>query len=420
MSVGKGPVPIGKYSSELVIDVDRHVVETWSVLRDYADPDLRESLCDLRANEGGSEQIVMGGRPMPFAVDMWDDPYANRMFADDRFTPNRALSEGLDPAGYLRTLDQEGIDIALVIPTLSLGNPTIPSGFIGSALSRAYGRWAADFCAGDRDRLRLVYPVNLFDIDVAVRDARWAVESLGSAALMVIALPVDGKAFHDSRFDPFWAVAEDLGVPLVVHTLSSLPGADGTGPLVEISPGVGYYGGNIFLHHLISHRLQQHLAAASFVVGGVLARFPGLKLIFGEAGGAWMQSWIDEMDEHYDSAQMRRAVPWLRDLPSEYVRRQCLVAFKPSETFGEGTVGGALPIESVAWASDYPHYDSVFPGCVAHLCSRMGSLSQDARRKILGGNAARFLRLDSPPPPPEANRVAAEASGSPSPRADSR
>jgi predicted TIM-barrel fold metal-dependent hydrolase len=407
MEGNSGHSPIGRYSTDLVIDVDRHIVETWNVLRDYADPELRGRLCELLPSEDGGGRIVMGGRPMPFASDMWDDPYANRMFADDRFTPNRILSEGLDPPGYLRTLDQEGIDIALVIPTLSLGNPTIPSGFIGSALSRAYGRWAADFCAADRDRLRLVYPVNLFDIDLAVRDARWAVESLGSTALMVIALPVDGKAFHDSRFDPFWAAVEALGVPLVVHTLSSLPDSEGNGPLVDVSPGVGYYGGNIFLHHLISHRLQQHLAAASFIVGGVLARFPGLKLIFGEAGGSWMQSWVEEMDEHYESEQMRRAVPWLRDPPSEYVRRQCLVAFKPSESFGEGAVGGALPVESVAWASDYPHYDSI-PGCVAHLCGRLASLSPEARRKILGGNAARFLGL-GPTPSTRPGRVAAEA-----------
>jgi predicted TIM-barrel fold metal-dependent hydrolase len=393
VSVGKGAVPIGKYSTELVIDVDRHIVESWSVLRDYADPHLRESLCELRVGEKGSKQIVMAGRPMPFAADMWDDPYANRMFSDDRFAPNRSLAEGLDSAGYLRTLDEEGIDVAIVIPTLSLGNPTVPDGFAGSALSRAYGRWAADFCAIDGERLRLAYPVNLFDIELAVHDARWAVETLGSAALMIVPLPVRGKALHEHDFDAFWAAVQDLDVPVVVHTLSSLPGSDGHGPLVDVSPGVKYYGGNIFLHHLISHRLQQHLAAASFIVGGVLERFPGLRLIFCEAGGGWMQSWIEEMDDHFDAPQMRRAVPWLREKPSEYVRRQCLVAFKPTESFGEGTVGGALPVESVGWASDYPHYDSVYPGSVAEVAGRLGSRSSIDRCKILGGNAARVLRI---------------------------
>src|SRR5215210_7869795 len=106
--------------------------------------------------------------------------------------------------------------------------------------------------------------------------------------------------------------------------------------------GVGRFGGNVFFHHLISHRIEQHLATLSLIAGGVLERFPGLRLVFSESGGGWFASWLEDMDSHYHSST-RRWVPWLKVAPSEYFRRQCLIGFDA----GESTLGATAPLVRV-------------------------------------------------------------------------
>ncbi|HEU4407538.1 MAG TPA: amidohydrolase family protein [Polyangiaceae bacterium] len=389
------------FDRPLVVDVDRHVQETWSIFQRYAEPQFREHVYRKVTLPDGSSRIALADRVMAFSGAMWDDPYANRMFDDDRFRPNRPLGEGLDPAGYLATMDAEGIDVALLTPTLALGNSTIPNGAIGSALCRAYGRWAGEFARAAPGRLKPVYPVNLYDVDLAVKDARWAVEAMGLPGFLIIPLPVGRRMLRDRALDPFWQLAQELDVPVQVHTLSSLPDAEGRGPLVDVVAGANRFGGSLFLHHLVSHRIEQQLALASLIVGGVLARFPGLRLVFVEAGGQWTQSWLEEMDCRYESPMMRRTAPWLKLPPSEYFRRQCLVAFHASEPLPE-SIGRTIAADHVVWSSDYPHHDCLFPGAGDAIRRETSAMPPAEQAKILGGNAARCYRLSSsqPGPPP--------------------
>lgn len=374
-----------------VVDVDRHVQETWSIFAQYADPQFRDAMY-RKVSIDGREVIALGDRPMPFSAAMWDDPGANEMFSDGRFAPNTASVRAFDPSSYLATMDAEGVDCAILAPTLALGNYSIPNGVIGSALSRAYARWVHEFAACAPQRLLPLYPVNLYDLETARRDVRWAVEKLGFRGLLVISLPVGQRPLHHPDFDALWDLVQALGVPIQLHTLSSLPDSAGNGPLVELAAGVRQFGGNMCLHHLASHRVEQHLTALSFLMGGVLARFPRLRVVFAEAGGGWAASWLDEMDAHFDAPQMRRAVPWLQHRPSDYFRAQCLLAFHA----GEPTLpllAGHLGIETTAWASDFPHYDSVFPGAVEEVRRQLSASPEADRARVLGGNASRFFGL---------------------------
>jgi predicted TIM-barrel fold metal-dependent hydrolase len=52
----------------------------------------------------------------------------------------------------------------------------------------------------------------------------------------------------------------------------------------------------------------------------------------------------------------------------------------------------ALGEDKVIFASDYPHWDAVFPGAAQEVRARTG-LSESANRKILGENAARLYGL---------------------------
>jgi predicted TIM-barrel fold metal-dependent hydrolase len=140
---------------------------------------------------------------------------------------------------------------------------------------------------------------------------------------------------------------------------------------------------------MISHPFEQMLAVLSMICGGILERYPRLRVSFMEAGCSWMPYWLERMDEHYESYGWE--APELTMAPSEYFRRQCAVSCDVYEK-GLAYAVGQLGEDCVVFMSDYPHSDGVFPGSVEAIRTRQ-DLSELAKRKILGGNAVRLLKL---------------------------
>ena len=96
--------------------------------------------------------------------------------------------------------------------------------------------------------------------------------------------------------------------------------------------------------------------------------------------------------------RLKRAelLPGMRSEPREYVERgQCFFAFECEE----GMLGPyieRLGDTSLVYSSDYPHWDSDFPGTVEAVRNRNAALGEATLARILGGNAARLYGLEVP------------------------
>ena len=53
--------------------------------------------------------------------------------------------------------------------------------------------------------------------------------------------------------------------------------------------------------------------------------------------------------------------------------------------------------DNLMWANDYPHHEGTWPHSAQAIERTMGHLSEPARAKILGLNAARFFGFPVPP-----------------------
>lgn len=106
----------------------------------------------------------------------------------------------------------------------------------------------------------------------------------------------------------------------------------------------------------------------SFVSHGVFEKFPCLRLLLIEAGAAWLAPLLWRFDTEYKG--LRREVPWLHKLPSEYVREHVWLTTQPLEVSPEreqvtellGWVNGS---NRLCYSSDYPHWDADEPGYIA-------------------------------------------------------
>jgi hypothetical protein len=126
------------------------------------------------------------------------------------------------------------------------------------------------------------------------------------------------------------------------------------------------------------------------VAGGVLDRFPRLRVVFLEAGCGWLPYWVDRIDEHYE--KRREEFSHLRGKPSEYLADgRVFVSCDPDERELAHVVG-MMGAGNVVYASDYPHWDALFPGSVAAVADRTDLAERD-KRSILADNARRLMRL---------------------------
>ena len=115
-------------------------------------------------------------------------------------------------------------------------------------------------------------------------------------------------------------------------------------------------------------------------------------MLFLEANGGWIVPWLERLDHHAEVFSWD--VPWLRQKPSEYFRRQCYISFDPDESTLAFTARHPLVgAERIVWASDYPHPDAKFPGVVRELEEATASLPAAARALIVGENARRLYHL---------------------------
>jgi predicted TIM-barrel fold metal-dependent hydrolase len=375
---GAGTLPLPPGAGP-VVDADGHVVEpesAWAGLPDGVRPRITRDAAGYEHVVVGDTEILavpLGNLARPGST--FDDPAAFRPLAD-------AHPGGWDPVRRLGDMDAEGIDQAVLYPTIGLYFSVVPAPAAAVSLAATYNDWLAGYCAADPRRLFGAALLPLQDPVAAARELRRAVGELGFVAGFVRPNPCLGRSLSDRAYDVVWDAAEELGVPIGIHEGSSV-----------IVPTLGSDRPfNPLILHAVSHSFEQMLACAQLIAFGVLERHPGLRLAFLESSGGWGPFWIERLDEQASS--FAGFCPDLKLRPSEYFERQCAISFEVDER----TLPALAPFvgtERVVWGSDYPHHDATFPGAVAALRRTVAPCVTATQVRVLGLNARSLYGLPS-------------------------
>jgi uncharacterized protein len=317
---------------------------------------------------------------------------------------------GHDPHARLADMDREGIDVAVLYPSLTLffgpldPIPALRDVEFVADCQRAYNDWVAEYCSAAPTRLAGMATVPLQDPERAVAELDRAVNRLGLKGALIrpsAYLDVGGTflPLNHSAYDRFWAACCDLDVPVALHpgVHVDTPGACRLFGLVAESENIMLvnsavderYGGSA-LGQAVGNTVDMIVSMGRLIMGGVCERFPRLRLLFLESGGGWVPTQLERMDEQVRAFPLERR--WLSLLPSEYFRRQCWVSFDPEE-WNLAACAERLGADRVVWASDYPHPE-YHPGVVKEVETSVAALPEEARRRVLGRNAVDAYRLD--------------------------
>ena len=290
---------------------------------------------------------------------------------------------GWDAPSYLRAMDRQGIDAAVLYPSMGLFVPfqadLTPA--IQTEACRRYDDWIASYCAHAPSRLFGVGIAPVLDMDAAVAEVARA-RALGLVAMMVRPNFLWGRNLGDRYFDPLYAALADAGIPLAVH--------EGFG--VQAGPTIGADRFRGFtMRHMMCHPMEQMAAMGSLIVDGALERHPTLTVAFLESGTGWLAYWLARLDDH---------IEWMRDSEtkeltrsaSEYFERQCIISCDPEDPLVARTCA-TVGSDHVVWASDFPHPDAAFPDAVDEFVAHNPDLDADALGDILWATPVEFYDL---------------------------
>ena len=302
-------------------------------------------------------------------------PYPQSAHPRERTGYANARPGGWDPVERLKDQDIDGMAAEVLYPTSAMLFFSIEDLALQQALFRAYNDWLAEFCSHDPKRLVGLALISLDDIEEAVRELERCMKK-GLKGALISVLPAAEKQYDNPFYDPFWAAAQDLGVPLSLHLATDKKNIVAT----SRNSYVLYMG--------ILESIQQTLVTIIF--SGMLERFPRLKVLSTEHDIGWIAYFIRRLDRAY--ARFRQSEPTpLQMPPSEYFKRQVYATFQ-DDPVGLATCG-FLGMDNVLWASDYPHVDSTWPHSQSVIEQHFATVSQQDRHKILCANAAKLYGI---------------------------
>jgi aminocarboxymuconate-semialdehyde decarboxylase len=270
----------------------------------------------------------------------------------------------------LRKMDAQGIDIQV----LSI-NPTwyAADEDLARRVIDLQNRKLSEICAAQPDRFVALATVALQHPELAASQLEHAVRQLGLRGA-AIGGHVGGDELSAPKFDAFWAKAQELDVVLFLHP-QGIP---------ELQARLK---GNGRLGNVIGNPLETSIALSHLIFEGVFDRFPRLKVCAAHGGG-YLPSYSARSD-HGCAALPDECQKSLQRKPTEYLKQ----VYFDSLVF----TSEALRHLVAEWGAgqlvigtDYPYPWTTT--AIDHVLQTPG-LTDDQRVAILGGNAARLLKL---------------------------
>lgn len=292
---------------------------------------------------------------------------ANIMVAGKVF--REVTDQAWSPERRIRDMDEEGVDIQVLSPI-----PVTFSYWAEAEAAEEMSKIQNDFISNTvkqyPDRFIGLGTVPLQDVEASIREMDRCVHELGLKGIE-IGTNINGKNLDDPSFTAFFEMAEKWEVPLFVHPWETL----GT----ERMPRHNFM-------YTVGMPSETALAAASLVSGGVMEKFPRLKVCFAHGGGSFPYI-LPRLDQGW------KVWPHLRvtsEPPSHYAKNFYFDSLNYDPLTLKYLVD-SFGYEKIVMGSDYPFLLREIPP--GKVIDDTLELSSEQKSAILGKNALDFLNI---------------------------
>ncbi len=339
----------------------------------------------------GGDGVLIEGRPVyVLGLAIAAKPYERHELCGVTYEGSEGAGT---PEQRLKEQDQDGVAGEILFTSAS--NLTFWRGIRNDeaylAVVRAYNEFLAEeYCAAHRERLVAMGAIPTHSVDAAVKELEYCANA-GLKGVMLNAFP-SGRSYPSSQDDRFYAAALDWNTALTVHVGMQLP----DGPLFNYDkqPDEAAFGGDP-IRVLTRFGGSSGLNAVQLLLSGVFDRYPKLQIYWAETQVGWLPYFYQQLDDVYKRSRswMERyfGLKPLREEPSRYFRQHFYWGFiyDPIGVRLRGEIG----VDRIMWGNDFPHSAGDWPHSRRVIGEMFAGVAEDERRKMLGGNAARFFRL---------------------------
>lgn len=377
-------------AEQKLISADSHVNEPgdlWVERIDKAFRDRAPRVVDnLPGRQPGSYLVLEGISPIHLTQGLWagKKPEELPQFFQAS-TYKDARRGGWDPAERLKDMDLDGVEAEVIYTTLGFRQFWFKDAALQQACFRAYNDWLAEYCSHAPKRLAGLALLSLYEIEEAVKELRRC-RQIGLKGAMIWASPPEDRPYSAPLYDPFWAAAQDLNMPLSLHAIT------GMGPE---SQAIRAMGREIQLMdryvRAVTGADEVKRSLTVFIFSGVVERFPGLKLVSAENNVGWLPFVIQRWDQAQETARYTHPAS-LKLKPSEYFQRQVYATFIDDSVGVENR--HQIGVENIMWSSDYPHTASTWPHSREVIARDFKDVPAEEKRKIVRENVTKLYELD--------------------------
>ncbi len=352
-----------------VFDADNHYYEAPDAYTRHIDPAMAKRAMQW-ADIGGKRRLLVGGKVNRFIPNPLFDPVAKPGSLDEYFRGKnpgdqdiRALFGDLEPIrpeyrdrdARLGVMDEQGLDGCFLFPTLGVGMeesladdpPALMAAF------SAFNRWLEDdWGYAYQERIFAAPMLSLADVDGAVAELTRVLEA--DARIVCVKggpahTPTGLTSPADRRFDPFWALVNEAGVTVGIHS-----GDAGYGRyLADWEPTGDFEAFRVSpLRGVLSADRPPYETMAALVCHGLFDRFPRIRVASIEAGASWVGVLLKKLAKAYGQMPSAFAAD-----PVQTFRDHVWVA--PFYEDDMGSLKDDLGLEHLLFGSDWPHAEGL-------------------------------------------------------------
>ena len=368
----------------LILSSDSHVFEPPDLWTTRIDAPFRDRAPRIERIDGADEIVVEKDQVLS-GIGLISNAGA-RFEAPETISGRGRFEDvhrgGYDPDQHLKDMTLDGVAGEVLYPSQGLFYFRLKDSALMSAIFRAYNDWLAEFCRTDPARLKGIAMINLDDVRDGIAELERAAR-IGLAGAMISEYPLEERRYDQPEYEPFWAAAESLGIPLSLHTATRRQGKiRGSGPKT--------------LRDASSRATKAFGPATSLcdmIFSGVFERYPRLVVAVVEFELSWAPHLLDTMDYTYRERH-EEALYRFKDgmRPRDFFHRNVVLSFQ------EDAIGirlrDVIGVDNMMWGSDYPHSESTFPRSRQILAEILAGVPEHERAQIVGGNTARVYGFD--------------------------
>jgi predicted TIM-barrel fold metal-dependent hydrolase len=383
----------------LAFDADNHYYEAIDAFTRHLDPKLGSRIVQWAQIDGRMYHVV-GGKVSHAVVNPTFNPVAKAGALSEYFRGNpsgRAPMEYLrerepirpeyrDRDARLRTMDEHGLERVWLFPTLGMIYEQLlksdPEGV--GIMFRAFNRWLEeDWGYNYQNRIFAAPYIALADVDVAVAELERALSLDARVVVMRPAAPTTNSGPRtpgDPAFDPFWALANEAGITVVVHAGDSGYSTNG---YAKEGFSASFQGAAKPSIGMLSMERAIYDFLASLIFDKLFIRFPNLRVASIENGSEFLGDLFHKLE-----SSARKMPGYFTEPPVETFKRH--VWMNPFWEDDVNETVAQMGADRVIFGSDWPHIEGM-PAPLDYTVE-LKAFDDEARHLILRDNAEELNR----------------------------